>query len=163
MKIEKEIEEVLNMQIYHEFVSAYAYLSLSAALGETAYVGFAHWMREQYEEELEHAMKLFDYIQGRQGHVILKSFECPNYTIKHPLEAFEIAYNLEVENTKNIDAAYALALRKNDYATQTFLHWYIDEQVQEESDCQKFIDALKLAKDCSCSLLALDQQAGQRK
>ena len=163
MKIEEEIEEILNTQIYHEFVSAYAYLSLSVALGKIAYAGFAHWMRKQYEEELEHAMKLFVYFQERQGHINLKSFECKNYNIKHPLEAFEIAYELEIGNTKNINAAYALALRKNDYATQTFLHWYIDEQVQEESDCQKFIDALKLAKDCSCSLLTLDQQASQRK
>ncbi len=163
MKIEREIEAVLNKQIGHEFESAYVYLALSAALGQTAYIGFAHWMRKQYEEELEHAMKLFDYIQGRQGCVQLKSFECPNYEIHQPLEAFKIAYDLEVANTKNIHAAYALALQKSDYPTQTFLHWYIDEQVQEEEDCQTFIAALELAKDCSCSLLSLDQKAGQRK
>ena len=63
MKIEKEIEQILNEQITHEFEATYAYLGLSTALNDAGFPGFSHWMRKQYEEELTHAMKIIDYIQ----------------------------------------------------------------------------------------------------
>lgn len=163
MKITKPIEDILNKQIAYEFEAAYAYLSLAAALGSTPYAGFAHWMRLQYEEELEHAMKLFDYIQERQGCVKLLKFEYPTYTIKTPLEAFKIAYDLEIENTQHIHDAYALSLKENDLPSQVFLQWYITEQVEEEDNCQKMIEALELAGTSLGALFTLDRQAGSRK
>lgn len=162
MKIEKAIETVLNEQIKHEFEAAYTYLGLAAALGETPYSGFAHWMKKQYEEELTHAMKLFEYIQERQGRVKLQTFECPHFLIKSPLEALQLAYNLELDTTKHIHEAYNLAVQKGDLPTQMFLQWFINEQVEEENNCQAFIDKLNLAKDCTCSLIALDHEAGER-
>lgn len=162
MKLENKIEAILNEQIKHEFESAYAYLSLATDLGTTPYNGFAHWMQKQYEEELEHAMRIYKYIQERQGRVQLHSFECPTYNVKTPLEAFQIAYKLEVEITERIHKAFALAVQQKDYPTEIFLQWFINEQVEEEEDCQKMIGALELAKDCSCSLLALDREAAQR-
>ena len=162
MKIDNTIQTVLNEQMKYEFESAYSYLSLSADLGTTPYSGFAHWMKKQHEEELQHAMRIYKYIQERQGHVNLQSFECPNYNIQTPLEAFQIAYKLEVENTERIHKAFALAVQQKDYPTEIFLQWFIKEQVEEENDCQTMIDALELAKDCSSTLLALDREAAQR-
>ena len=163
MKLDNALELVLNEQIKHEFESAYAYLSLATDLGATAYNGFAHWMLKQYEEELEHAMRIYKYIQERQGRVKLYSFECPTYAIKTPLEAFKIAYQLEIENTERIHKIIELALQKKDYPTEVFLQWFVNEQVEEEENCQQMIDTLELAKDCSCSLIALDREAAQRK
>ena len=162
MKIDSIIEAALNEQMKHEFESAYAYLSLATDLGATPYSGFAHWMKKQYEEELEHAMRIYKYIQERQGRVKLQSFECPNYNVQSPLEAFQIAYKLEVENTERIHKAFALAVQQKDYSTEIFLQWFISEQVEEEDNCQTMIGALELAKDCSSSLLALDREATQR-
>ena len=84
MKIEKELEQVLNEQITHEFEAAYTYLGLSTALNDAGFPGFSHWMRKQYEEELTHAMKSIDYIQERGGSVKFQSFECPNFILKCP-------------------------------------------------------------------------------
>ena len=162
MQIDKAIENALNEQIYYEFKSAFAYLSLATALGKTHYSGFEIWMRKQYEEELEHAKKIYDYIEERQGSVQLTNIEIPQYDISTPLEAFKIAYDLEIENTKHIHSVYALAMRNNDYPTQTFLHWFIDEQTEEEKNCQDFITILSAAKDCEGSLLMLDYEAKKR-
>ncbi len=162
MKIETAIEDILNKQIKYEFEAAYSYLGLAAALNTTPYVGFSHWMKKQYEEELTHAMKLYEYIQTRQGCVKLQNFDCPTYYLKTPLEAFQLAYDLEIENTRHIHEAYYLATQKEDLPTQILLQWFINEQVEEENNCQTFIEKLKLAQDCTCSLLALDQEAGKR-
>ena len=116
MTLSTKLSEAFNAQVNAEMWSANLYLSMAVYFKKEALNGFASWMEKQAEEELEHAMKLFDYIQGRQGCVQLKSFECPNYEIHQPLEAFKIAYDLEVANTKNIHAAYALALQKNVFA-----------------------------------------------
>lgn len=162
MNIEHTIEDVLNKQIKYEFETAYSYLGLAAALAATPYSGFAHWMKKQYEEELEHAMKLYEYIQERQGCVKLQNFECPTYTLKSPLEAFQLAYKLELENTQHIHEAYNLAVKEGDLPTQIFLQWFINEQVEEEANCQDFISKLTAANDCSCSLFAIDHEAGKR-
>lgn len=162
MRIDKEMEGVLNRQIYYEFKSAFAYLSLATALGKTHYNGFENWMRKQYEEELEHAKKIYDYIEGRQGRVQLTSIEILEYNISTPLEAFKIAYDLEIENTKHIYDAYALAIKNNDYPTQTFLHWFIDEQTEEEKNCQDYIALLTAAGTCEGSLFMLDREASKR-
>lgn len=162
MKITPLIEDVLNKQICYEHISAYAYLGLAAALQQTPFSGFAHWMKKQYEEELEHAMRIYDYIFERQGAVKLQNFDCPVYTIKCPCEAFKIAYQLELENTQHIHDAYALAIQEKDYPTQVFLNWFIDEQVEEESNCQTYIGAIALAMDDKSALLRLDHQAGKR-
>ena len=113
MKIEKKLEQILNEQIMHEFEAAYTYLGLSTALNDAGFPGFSHWMRKQYEEELTHAMKIIDYVQERGGSVKFQSFECPNFTLKCPCEAFKAAYDHEIKNTKYIHAAYALAQRIN--------------------------------------------------
>ena len=162
MKIEKIIEDALNQQIRREFESAFSYLSIATDLGKTPYSGFAHWMKKQYEEELMHAMKIYEYILERQGCVELQNFKCNKYSVKTPLEAFKVSYDLEVETTNHIHDIYNLAVEKKDFPTQVFLQWFIDEQVEEESHCQNFIDKLTLANDCSCSLMALDHEAGKR-
>ena len=164
MKIEKELEQILNEQITHEFEAAYTYLGLSTALNDAGFPGFSHWMRKQYEEELTHAMKIIDYVQERGGSVKFQSFECPNFTLKCPCEAFKAAYDHEIKNTKYIHAAYALALKINDYPTQTFLQWFINEQVEEEANCQNYLQQIERAatKQCLCSMMALDHQAGKR-
>lgn len=164
MKLEKELVKALNEQIAHEWEAAYTYLGLSVALKEIEFDGFSHWMRKQHEEELTHAMKLIDYIQERQGAVRFQKIDCPNFTLKCPCEAFELAYEHEIKNTKYIHAAYALALKKNDYPTQVFLQWYINEQVEEESSCQYYLQQIKRAvsQKCLCTMMSLDHEAGKR-
>ena len=165
MKIETDIELILNEQVRHEFESAYANLGLCSALNALNYDGFAHWMRKQYREELEHADRLIDYIQSRQGVVQLQDFKVKNFTLKCPCEAFKMAYDLEVKNTANIYRAYESALSKNDYPTLTrCLEWFINEQVEEEEQCCHWLEQVQRAaeKNCLHTMMELDRIAGER-
>lgn len=164
MKIETDIALILNEQIHHEFESAYAYLGLYSALNALNFDGFARWMRKQYREELEHADRLIDYIQSRQGVVQLQDFKIKNFTLKCPCEAFKIAYDLEVKNTKNIHRAYEMAVKKHDYPTQICLQWFITEQVEEEQQCSHYMGLThRIATDDNLqAMMELDRIAGER-
>jgi ferritin len=156
------IQEAINDQIHHEFHSAYVYLSMSAYLEAANFTGFAQWMRMQAKEEVNHAMKLFDYVNNRNGRVTLKALEQPPVNFKSVLDTFEHALQHEMKVTQMIHSLYALATRENDYATQVALQWFINEQVEEEATATSVVDRLKIAGNDGAALLLLDREMGAR-
>lgn len=162
MGLSKGLQEAINDQIHHEFHSAYVYLSMAAHLESASLKGFAHWMRVQAREEVNHAMKLFDYVNDRNGRVVLKALEQPPADFKSVLAVFEQAYEHEQKVTKMIHDLYELATRENDYATQVQLTWFINEQVEEEATASEVVDRLKIAGNDGAALLLLDRELGAR-
>jgi ferritin len=156
------IQEAINDQIHHEFHSAYVYLSMSAYLDAANFTGFAQWMRMQAKEEVNHAMKLFDYVNNRNGRVTLKALEQPPVNFKSVLDTFEHALQHEIKVTQMIHSLYALVTRENDYATQVALQWFINEQVEEEATATSVVDRLKIAGNDGAALLLLDREMGAR-
>ena len=156
------IQDAINDQIHHEFHSAYVYLSMSAYLEAASFTGFANWMRIQAKEEVNHAMRLFDYVNDRNGRVVLKALEQPPANFKSVLAVFEDALQHEMKVTRLIHSLYELAKKENDYATQVALQWFINEQVEEEATAGKVVDRLKIAGDDGAALLMLDNELGSR-
>ncbi|HET9441106.1 MAG TPA: ferritin [Longimicrobiales bacterium] len=156
------IQDAINDQIHHELHSAYVYLSMSAYLEAANFAGFAQWMRMQAREEVNHGMKLFDYVNDRNGHVTLKALEQPPVNFKSALDVFEHALEHEKKVTSMIHSLYALATKENDYATQVALQWFINEQVEEEATATKVVDRLKIAGNDGAALLLLDRELGSR-
>lgn len=156
------IQDAMNKQIQMELTSAYAYLALSAYFEEQNFGGFAKWMRIQANEELEHAMKFFDYIHDRGGRVSLYTIEQPTVTISSPLQGFEKALSHERKVSASINAIYAQAVKEGDFASQSFLNWFVDEQVEEEKNAEQAVAWLQMAGDNPAALLTLDHQMGQR-
>jgi len=160
--IDNTILAKINDQINKEMYSAYFYLSMSAFLESENLGGFARWMRVQAAEEMEHAMKFYDYVYDRGGAVVLEAIEKPPSDFSSPLDIFEQVYAHEQKVTGLINALYELALEKNDYASQIFLHWFIDEQVEEEKNADAIVQRLKLVGDKVQGLLLLDRELGAR-
>ena len=160
--LSKGIQEAINDQIHHELHSAYVYLAMSAYLETANFTGFAQWMRMQSKEEVVHAMKLFDYVNDRNGRVTLKALEQPPTDFKSVLGVFEGALAHEQKVTQMIYNLYKLATEENDYATQVQLQWFINEQVEEEATATSVVDRLKIAGNDGAALLILDQQMGAR-
>ena len=160
--LSQAVQEAINDQIHHEFHSAYVYLSMSAYLEAANFTGFAKWMRVQAKEEVMHAMKLFDFVNDRNGRVTLKTLEQPNAEWKSVLDVFENALKHEQKVTSMIHSLYALATKENDYATQVALTWFINEQVEEEATATSVVDRLKIANNDGAALLILDGQMGAR-
>lgn len=160
--IKENIENAINDQINAELYSAYLYLSMSASFDDQNLDGFANWMRAQADEEVEHAMRFFDYLNERGGRAELDAIEKPKKNWESPLEAFEDAYEHEQYITERINDLSDLAEEENDRATLNMLQWFVEEQVEEEDSVDQIVQKLKLAGGSKSSLLMLDSKLGER-
>ncbi|MDH5804800.1 MAG: ferritin [Gemmatimonadota bacterium] len=158
----KTIQEALNKQIQHEFSAAYSYLAMCAYFEDQNFSGFAKWCRTQYEEEIAHGMRLFDFVHTRGGRVKILGIEEPATDFASPLDVFEKALKQEMQVTKLIYDLYELSQKERDYGTQVELQWFITEQIEEEDTFEAIIQSLKLAGDNRAALLLLDRQMGER-
>jgi len=158
----ERIEAAFNEQINEELFSSYVYLALAAHFEAKSLEGFANWMKHQAQEEVEHAMRLFDHINRRGGRVVLKAISEPPAEFGSPLAGFEKALAHEQHITGCIYRLYELAKEENDYPAQMELQWFIDEQVEEEESTGRVVEQLKMAGDNQSALLMLDRELGQR-
>lgn len=160
--ISKKIEEVLNAQINAEFWSAYLYLSMSANFAVKGNPGFANWFNIQFKEEQDHAQIFIKYLLSRGGKVALSPIEAVKTEWESPLDAYKDTLEHEKKVTSMINNLYALASAENDYATQSMLKWFIDEQVEEEETAQGLIDSLTMIKDNGFGIYMLDKELSAR-
>ena len=162
MKLKKEILEALNDQLNAELESAYIYQAMAAMLEEEGFTGFAAWMDMQAIEEQEHARKFYDYINERGGRVKLASISEPPFEWDSPKAIFEAALEHEEYISDRINNLVSLARKHDDYATEVFLQWFVDEQVEEEASADDIVQKLKMAEGHKHVLLMLDKELGQR-
>lgn len=153
----------LNRQLNRELYSAYLYLAMASYFDNLGLKGFAHWMKVQAKEELEHAMKFYEYINDRGGRVVLEDIEAPPQEWNNITEVFEKALEHEKKVTKSIHDLVELAKQENDIATQVFLNWFVSEQVEEEKSFSEILQLLKYAGEKPQVIIALDRQLVQRK
>ena len=156
------VQEAMNNQINAELYSAYIYLSMTAHFEKENLPGMAHWMKLQAEEEVEHAMKFFNYIHERGGSVTLKTIDQPPVEWGTPLEIFEAALAHEKKVTAMINNIYEIALEEKDYPSQIMLQWFIEEQVEEEENSGNVVDMLGMAGDNVATLFMIDKRLGAR-
>lgn len=160
--IDEEMKDAINEQINAELYSAYLYLSMAADFADMGYDGFEQWMRTQAQEEVDHAMKFYDYVQERGGRVMLDQIEKPKIEWESPLDAFKDAYEHEQKVTSMINDLADMAEEKNDRATMNMLQWFIDEQVEEEDSAKDIVDKLERVGDDVSGLMMLDSKLGER-
>ena len=157
-----KIQKALNDQINAEFASAYIYLSMAACFTSVNLNGFAQWMRVQAQEEMGHGMRIYDFLNDREGEVRLKQVAAPPATWQSPLAAFENVYSHEQEVTSKIYAIVDLSLKERDHATNTAMQWFVTEQVEEEATASDIVKKLKLVGDDANGLFLMDRDLGTR-
>lgn len=160
--ISKKVEKALNAQVNAELYSAYLYLSMESYFQSKNLNGFANWMRVQTQEEVSHAMKIYDFINERGGRALLKAIEGPQTEWKSPLAAFEAAYAHEQKVTGLINDLVDLSIKEKDHATNIFLQWFVEEQVEEEASADAIVQQLKLMEKAPGGMFMLDRELGQR-
>jgi ferritin len=160
--ISKKIEDALNEQINAELYSAYLYLSMEAYFESLNLSGFANWMMVQTQEELTHVMKIYRFVNERSGKVLLKAIAQPPTEWESPLAVFEAAYKHEQKVTGLINDLVNLAIEEKDHATNSFLQWFVNEQVEEESSADEVVQKLKMIKNAPEGQFLIDRELGQR-
>lgn len=156
------MDKALNKQINAELYSAYLYLSMSSYFESVSLAGLANWMRQQAQEEMFHAMKMYDFVNDRSGRVILQAIDQPEATWDSTLAVFENVLAHEQKVTGMINNLVDLALNLRDHATNNFLQWFVAEQVEEEASAGTIVDKLKLIGNDANGLFMLDSELGQR-
>lgn len=160
--LSQAMQDAINEQIKNELYSAYLYLSMSAHCEANGMPGCAHWMRAQSQEEVEHAMKFFDFVNERGGRVTLYAIDQPPMEFDSLLAIFKETLEHERKVTAMIHGLYQLALEEKDYPAQVMLHWFIKEQVEEESSAAQILDMLEMIGDKGHALVMLDRELGKR-
>lgn len=160
--LSKAMQDAINEQIKNEFYSAYLYLSMSAFFQEKNLPGFAAWLHVQFQEEQTHALKLYEHVLDRSGHVDLLPIAQPPSFWKTDLEAFQQVLEHEQHVTALINKLYETALAEKDYAAQVLLQWFINEQVEEEKNATEIVEQLKLIDAHASAVLMLDHRLGKR-
>ncbi|MDQ3987529.1 MAG: ferritin, partial [Actinomycetota bacterium] len=142
-----KIEAAMNEQLAKELQSAYVYLGMSAYCESVNLPGFAEWLRVQFQEELDHAMRFYNFVIDRGGKVRLNALDEPSVDFSSPLEVFEQALKHEQAVTQSIHELYELVDNERDYASQAWLDWFATEQVEEEKNVGQIVDSLKMIGD----------------
>jgi ferritin len=160
--LSEKMDKALNEQLNAEMYSAYLYLSMSAHFKGINLNGFSNWMMVQAQEEMEHAMKFYDFIQERGGAVTLKTIDGPPTSWNSPLALFEAVLEHEQKVTGLINDLVDLAMAEKDHASNIFLQWFVTEQVEEEDNASEAINQIKMVENDKSGLFMLDRELGQR-
>lgn len=157
------MQELLNKQLNQELRNAYLYLSMSSYFDDLGLKGFAHYFKIQAKEELGHAMKIYEFIYDAGGKVTLSEVPQPKTSWSAVSEVIEDFYAAEVENTKRFYDLMDVAREENNKAVESFLKWFIDEQVEEVSSANDLLTKIRMVGDHKPSLLILDARLAERK
>lgn len=160
--INEKVGKILNEQVNKELYSAYLYLSMSAYFSDLGLLGFANWMRVQFQEEQAHAMFIYDFLLNRGEKVILTAIDAPLTTWANPLNVMEEVLKHEIYVTSLINNIVSVAEEVKDRATMSYMNWFVDEQVEEEANAKEIIDKLKLIGDDKSALYLLDKDLSTR-
>jgi ferritin len=158
----QKMETALNEQINKEFYSAYLYLAMSAYCNKLGMPGCEHWFRMQYDEEVIHMTKMFDYVMQHGGEARLMQIDQPPADFGTVLGAFEASLKHEQFVTQSINDLLDVAVSEHDHATQVFMQWFITEQVEEEANVKEIVDRLKMIGDNGAALMMIDDKLAQR-
>lgn len=160
--LKERMLNALNEQINAEQYSAFLYLSMSAWFNDKGLPGFANWMYVQYQEELTHANKIFNYVNERSGKVVIKAIAQVDTEFNGVIDAVEKTLAHEQHVTGLINNLMDVATEERDHASQSFLQWFVDEQVEEEANVQDILDTLKLIDGQGNGIFMLDREMRQR-
>ncbi|MDD3149886.1 MAG: ferritin [Candidatus Gastranaerophilales bacterium] len=161
MLLEK-MQTVLNKQLNEELFSSYLYLSMAAYCNSIGLQGFANWMQVQVQEENFHAMKMYNYILDRGGKIILDKIEKPKTEWNSITEVFEETLKHEQFITSCINKLVDVSIEERDHATNSFLQWFVTEQIEEELTAGDILSKLKLIGENGNAIFMLDKEMAAR-
>ena len=156
--VSERINCIINEQINKEFYSGYLYLSMSAHLKRIGLLGFAKWTKNHAREEVEHGLKLLDYLLERNSFVTLKQISTPEFEYNGILSVFQSIYEHEINITSSVMKIAQIAEEECDRKTLTFIEWFIEEQVEEEQLIKDIIKRLELFGTDNASLYLMDKE-----
>jgi ferritin len=158
--LSKKIETALNKQIAVEAEASYYYLAIGSWCDSKGLHGCAQFMFRQSEEEREHMIKLFHYINEAGGFAVTPAIKKPTSNFKDIKQVFKGVLAREQGTTKGINALVDLCIKEKDHSTNNFLQWYVAEQHEEENKIRTILEKIDLVGSDSKGAYWIDKEIG---
>ncbi len=155
--------EALNDQIGREFAAAHQYTAIGAYYAQETFPRLAAFFYAQAEEERGHAMKMVNYLLDQSAKVDFGEVPAPQSSFPDHIAPIRLALEQERSVTVSISALFEVARETRDYASEQFMHWFIEEQVEEESSMQDLLTVAERTREIPMLLeeyLARDAPGG---
>lgn len=159
--LSEKMQQALNKQIRYEAESSQIYLAMASWAESQGLEGVSEFMYDQSDEEREHMLKFFKYINERGGHAIVSELNAPDVEFGSIKDMFESLLKHEIFVSKSINELVHIALEEKDYATHNFLQWYVAEQIEEEAQARTILDKINLIGDNKGGLYMFDNDIKQ--
>ena len=143
MLISPALAKAFNEQIGHEFGAGMQYIAIAAHFYQRSLTLLARLFEQQAEEEKQHAMKFVKYLQDTNGGLHIPSIPAPKPVFASAEEAVQAALTWERDVTQQITTLMELAIKDKDYLAQSFLQWFIDEQLEEVVKMERMLSVIK--------------------
>ena len=160
--LDPKIVSLITKQVNNEFFSAYLYLDFANYYEHKGLKGFANWFKIQAQEERDHAMLFYQYLQNENQVVTLDAIAKPDKTFSCDMDVLKAGLEHEEYVTSLINDIYAAAYDVKDFRTMQFLDWFVKEQGEEETNANDLITKMELFGSDPKSLYMLNQELGAR-
>jgi ferritin len=158
----EKVIKLLNEQVNAEFYSAYLYLEFSNYYAAVGLDGFENWYRVQAQEERDHAMLFYQFLQNESKTVTLEAIAKPDKVFTSHMDVLRAGLEHEEYVTSLIHDIYAAAYEAKDFRTMQFLDWFVKEQGEEETNAKDMITKMELFGTDPKSLYMLNQELAAR-
>ena len=145
MLISKKINDAINQQIGNEFGASLQYVAIATHFDLEALPQLAAHFYKQAEEERDHAMRFVKYLVDADAHVAVPAVPAPKGKFNSAEEAVKLSLNWELEVTRQINRIVEMAKKEDDYTTDTFLQWFVKEQLEEVSSMDQLLKVIQRA------------------
>jgi ferritin len=145
--ISKALVDAFNQQVGNEFGASMQYVSIAAHFQKTQLTLLAKLFFKQAEEEREHAMKFVKYLLDTKGELRIPAIPAATPTFPSAEAAVAAALSWEQEVTRQITALMDMAVKDNDYLAQSFLQWFIDEQLEEVVKMDRLLNVIRQSRE----------------
>src|SRR5262249_26801115 len=160
MLISQEMNAALNRQIGNEFSASLQYVAVAAHFDTESLPELAAHFYRQAEEERAHAMRFVKYVVNAGGAVDIPALPTPKFSFNSAVEAVKYALDGEITVTRQINELVSQGVQEKDYITQTFLQWFVTEQLEEVSSTETLLKTIQRAGD---NLLLVEDYLARRK
>ena len=159
--LSENMQAALNKQIKIEAESSQVYLAMASWAENKGLEGISQFMYTQSDEEREHMLKMFKYVNERGGQALVSELAKPAQQYGSIKEMFETLFKHEVFVSQSINELVHITLEEKDYATHNFLQWYVAEQIEEEAQARTILDKINLIGDDKGGLYLFDNDIKQ--
>lgn len=145
--LKPEVENILNIQVEKESYSSHLYLAMASWAENNGLKGVAGWLYAQADEEKLHMLKIVQYINERDGRAVIPAIKQPPADFKNVKVLFEMVLEHEQFISASINEIAGVCVKENDFTTQNWVQWFVNEQIQEEASAREILDKLNLVGD----------------